>query len=124
MLGQDEGADAMSWQPIETAPTREDEPFLILRRGVVIQVSWFEGRMYPDAREACVSWEDGITDAQAWMPLPLLHGWVMVPRVPTPEMLAAPRMAQWCWRDESEVEPGQLEECWASMIAAAPEPPK
>jgi hypothetical protein len=56
------------WQPIETAPTTESESFLILRRGIVVQVSWFEGRLYPDAREACVDWHDGITDATHWAP--------------------------------------------------------
>lgn len=37
---------------------------------VVLQVSWFEGRMYPDARDACIDWEDGITTATHWQPLP------------------------------------------------------
>jgi hypothetical protein len=65
------GEDGMSkWESFETAPTSETWPFLILRRGIVIQVSWFEGRLYPDAREACVDFEDGITDATHWQPLP------------------------------------------------------
>ncbi len=60
------------WQPIETAPEDEAESFLVLRRGVVLQASWFEGRLYPDALEACVDWDDGITDATHWMPIPPL----------------------------------------------------
>ena len=60
------------WKPIETAPNHleESKPFLIRRRGIAIQVSWFEGRMYPDAREAAIDWDDGILDATHWMPLP------------------------------------------------------
>ncbi len=57
------------WSPIKTAPTKETEPFLILRRGIVVQASWFEGRLYPDAKECCIDWEDGIMDATAWRPL-------------------------------------------------------
>ena len=63
-------AAAPAWRDIESAPTSEDVSFLVLRRGIVIQVSWFEGRLYPDARESCIDWEDGITDATHWMPLP------------------------------------------------------
>ena len=63
-----------AWQPIETAPDSriESVPFLVLRRGFVVQVSWFEGRLYPDAMESCIDWDDGITDATHWMPLPAL----------------------------------------------------
>jgi len=35
---------------------------------VILQVSRFEGRLYPDARDACIDWEDGITTATHWMP--------------------------------------------------------
>lgn len=69
-------AAAMVWQPIETAPTSEEEPFLVLlpKNGVapfvVLQVSRFEGRLYPDARDACIDWENGITTATHWMPTP------------------------------------------------------
>ena len=59
-----------AWQPIETAPKSEATSFMVLRKGVAIQVSWFEGRLYPDAREACIDWEEGITDATHWRPLP------------------------------------------------------
>jgi hypothetical protein len=56
-----------AWQDIESAPTSEADPFLVLRRGIAVQVSWFEGRLYPDALEACVDFDDGITDATHWM---------------------------------------------------------
>jgi hypothetical protein len=58
---------ADGWMPIESAPTSEAEPFLVLRHGIAVQVSWFEGRLYPDALEACVDFDDGIADATHWM---------------------------------------------------------
>lgn len=58
------------WHPIETAPESEDISFFIFRRGIIIQASWYEGRLYPDARECCIDWDDGITDATHWMPIP------------------------------------------------------
>lgn len=63
---------AGGWRTIDSAPKDSDKstPFLVLRRGIVVQVSWFEGRLYPDARESCVDYADGITDATHWMPLP------------------------------------------------------
>lgn len=57
-----------SWQPIETAPKSEADSFMVLRDGVAIQVSWFEGRLYPDALGYLVDWHDGITDATHWAP--------------------------------------------------------
>jgi hypothetical protein len=63
---------AEGWMPIESAPTSEAEPFLVLRRGIAVQVSWFEGRLYPDALEACVDFDDGITDATHWQARPHL----------------------------------------------------
>ncbi|MES2942942.1 MAG: hypothetical protein V4772_08760 [Pseudomonadota bacterium] len=65
-------AQGDGWLDISTAPTSEAQPFLVLRRGVVIQVSWFQGRLYPDARECCIDWDDGITDATLWKPLPVV----------------------------------------------------
>lgn len=62
------------WQPIETAPKEELEPFLVfvpwdyIGDGVVIQVSMFEGRMWPDGKESCIDWNDAITNATHWMP--------------------------------------------------------
>lgn len=69
-------ADAVSlWQPIETAPKDEAESFLIRRDDdlnavVIIQVSNFEGNMYPDALGGCIDFDDRITDAIDWQPLP------------------------------------------------------
>lgn len=62
-----------AWQPIETMPETEDVPFLVLLPKndiapfVILQVTRFEGRLYPDARNACIDWEDGITTATHWM---------------------------------------------------------
>lgn len=64
------------WQPIETAPKEELEPFLVfvpwdyIGDGVVIQVSMFEGRMFPDGKESCIDWNNAIINATHWMPLP------------------------------------------------------
>lgn len=66
------------WQPIETAPKEQAISFLVYRPkygekytwASIIQVSIFEGRMYPDARDACIDWDDGIDNATHWMPLP------------------------------------------------------
>ena len=63
------------WQPIETAPQREDHSFLVRRdvgRGMtfVMQVSRFEGNLYPDHLESNVDYDDRIIDATHWMPLP------------------------------------------------------
>lgn len=67
------------WQPIESAPTDElGEPFLVLLPGnsvadaVVLQVSVFEGRMYPDGKDGCIDWKDAITTATHWRPRPAL----------------------------------------------------
>jgi hypothetical protein len=67
-----------AWQPIETAPTSEEEPFLVLLPKndvapfVILQVSRFEGRLYPDALDACIDWENGVTTATHWMKCPAL----------------------------------------------------
>src|SRR4051812_7944839 len=64
------------WQDIATVPTSEDEPFLVRLPGndmcktLAIQVSIFEGNMYPDCKDGIIDWEDRITNADAWMPLP------------------------------------------------------
>lgn len=65
---------AREWQPIETKPEEGSGSFLVLlpENGVadyvVLQVSIYEGRMYPDARDACIDWKDGITTATHWQP--------------------------------------------------------
>jgi hypothetical protein len=62
------------WRPIKTAPTDELEPFLVLMPKndvadfVIVQVSRFEGRLYPDALNGAIDWDDGITTATHWMP--------------------------------------------------------
>ena len=72
------------WQPIHTAPRVENDPFLVLLPGndvapfIVLQVSIFEGRLYPDARDARIDWQDGITTATHWKRCPAL------PKGPTP----------------------------------------
>jgi len=64
------------WKTIETAPKDDLIPFLVLLPKndvadyIVLQVSRYEGRMYPDAKDACIDWEDGITTATHWMLLP------------------------------------------------------
>lgn len=64
------------WKPIDTAPRVENYPFLVLLPGndvapfIVLQVSIFEGRLYPDARDACIDWEYGITAATHWKRCP------------------------------------------------------
>lgn len=66
----------MNWQPIATSPMTETEPFLVLRPGndvapfVIEQVSRFEGQMYPDAKHGFIDWDDRITDATHWAPVP------------------------------------------------------
>lgn len=65
------------WQPINSAPKEEGISFLVFRPkhgekytwASIIQVSNFQGRMYPDARDACIDWDDGIENATHWMPL-------------------------------------------------------
>lgn len=62
----------MEWQPIETAPMDEKESFLVLRKGndmadfLIVQVSVFEGRMYPDLMDGLIDWDDAVTDATHW----------------------------------------------------------
>lgn len=65
-----------NWQPIETRPEAEAEPFLVMTFNddradcfdyVVVQVSNFEGQMYADGRQAIIDYDDRITNAVAWM---------------------------------------------------------
>ena len=66
------------WQPIKTAPKDEANSFLVFVPvtkpvedwDVIIQVSWFQGCLYPDSKQACIDLEDAITTATHWMPLP------------------------------------------------------
>jgi len=67
----------MEWQPISTAPKDGRFSFLVLMPGndvadfVVLQVSNFEGRMYADGKDAIIDYQDAITSATHWQPLPL-----------------------------------------------------
>ena len=64
------------WQPIETAPTKEDAPFLVMTPGngvarfLILQVTRFEGELYPDHLDGAVSYSDRVTNATLWMPAP------------------------------------------------------
>lgn len=66
----------IAWQPIESAPKDENYSFLVLLPGnsmcncLVMQVSVFEGRMYPDAMDGNIDWGDGVEVATHWQPLP------------------------------------------------------
>lgn len=70
------GASTDPWQPIDTAPTKEDAPFLVMTPGngvarfLILQVTCFEGALYPDHLDAAVSYSDRITNATHWMPAP------------------------------------------------------
>lgn len=67
---------ATGWQPIATAPTDEFAPFLVEVAGneiadrLVLQVSVFEGNMYPDHLAGAIDWADRVTNATRWHPLP------------------------------------------------------
>lgn len=63
------------WRSIDSAPMEEHEPFLVFtlcagKEPVVVQVSRFEGRLYPDFLGSAVDWDDALTRASHWMPLP------------------------------------------------------
>lgn len=55
-------------------PFDEHEPFLVLLPGndaakfLIVQVSFFEGRMYPDAKDCIIDHSDEITNATHWKP--------------------------------------------------------
>lgn len=64
------------WLPIESAPKEEVAPFLVLlpqcakHEECVLQVSNFQGDMYPDYLGGMVDFDDRIVSAIGWMPLP------------------------------------------------------
>jgi hypothetical protein len=63
------------WRLIDTAPKDEIGSFLIFtlcagKEPVVVQVSRFEGRLYPDFLGSAIDREDAMTRATHWMPLP------------------------------------------------------
>ncbi len=62
------------WQLIESMPRNEEKPFLVLMDSgekdlVVMQVSMFEGNLYPDHLGAAIDYHDIVTTAKYWMPL-------------------------------------------------------
>jgi hypothetical protein len=65
------------WNDIETAPKDEETPYLVLLPKndvapfLIVQVSNFEGRTYPDALNGLVDWEDAVTGATHWKPVDL-----------------------------------------------------
>lgn len=67
--------EAVAWLPIETAPQQDDYSFLVRRspRGknwtYTMQVSRFEGNMYPDHLDSNVDFDDRVTDATHWAPM-------------------------------------------------------
>lgn len=64
------------WLPIASHPKNDGYAFLVLLPGndvcdsLVLQVSNFEGQTYPDCKDGIIDWEDRITEATHWMPLP------------------------------------------------------
>lgn len=78
LYAENQDLKADKWQTMESAPKDEDISFLIYiqhktdENHSIAQVSWFEGRLYPDAKEYLIDWEDGINleRIKAWRPLP------------------------------------------------------
>lgn len=68
------GLEVEGWREIESAPTSEAEPFIVLLPGnssadsIEMQVTRFEGEMYPDHLDNNVDWKDRITTATHWRP--------------------------------------------------------
>lgn len=69
------------WLPIATAPTSEFEPFLVLvpdpassttNDRLVLQVSRFEGYLYPDHLGSSIDFNDRIENATHWRPIGVL----------------------------------------------------
>ena len=65
----------VNWKTIESAPTDETVSFLVFCKSkylvpVILQVSRFEGQLYPDAMEHCIDWDDRIKSATHWAELP------------------------------------------------------
>lgn len=64
----------MGWRLIKTMPQTEDVPFLVLLPKnsvadfVIVQVTRFEGQIYPDHMDGAIDWDDRVTTATHWMP--------------------------------------------------------
>lgn len=66
-----------AWRTMDDAPKEEDGvPFLVrlpknsVADFIAMQVTIFEGRMYPDHLDGNIDYQDGIENATGWMPLP------------------------------------------------------
>ena len=68
------------WKPMSSAPQTEHTPFLVylprtmagsreVNEPCIVQVSRFEGNLYPDAMANLIDWSDRITTATAWRPV-------------------------------------------------------
>lgn len=63
------------WRDIGSAPMSESESFMVRmplpmsKLFVCIQVSRFEGNLYPDHLDGCIDWGDRILTATHWQPL-------------------------------------------------------
>jgi hypothetical protein len=69
----------MSWLNIKTAPMDDEmRPFLVLLPKndvapfVILQVTPFEGSLYPDHMDGNIDWDDRVTTATHWTPCPAL----------------------------------------------------
>lgn len=63
------------WQTIETIPTDESKSFLVLWENdmnawIVLQVSWFEGNLYPDHMGGMIDHDDVVEGYSHWMNCP------------------------------------------------------
>jgi hypothetical protein len=66
------------WLPIETRPKEETFSYLVFvpktqstdDYDVALQVSNFQGEMYPDHMQNLVDWEDAVKNPTHWRPLP------------------------------------------------------
>jgi hypothetical protein len=66
----------MNWKPIETRPMAQEEvSFLVLlpkndvANSVILQVSIFQGEMYPDHLDGIIDFNDRVTNATHWCEL-------------------------------------------------------
>jgi hypothetical protein len=78
MVKQDRQSPA-EWLPIESKPTSESVSFLVRipdadnGDALAVQVSNFQGDMYPDCKAGIIDWEDRIIGATHWANLPLTN---------------------------------------------------
>jgi hypothetical protein len=62
------------WRAISTMPTEDNCVFLVFYQGtegkVIEQVETFEGNIYPSRLGDLIDWDDRVSNATHWMPLP------------------------------------------------------